>query len=214
MENFNSPYFSKSVKEFWSRWHISLSTWFKDYVYIPMGGSRCGKVRNAINLWVTFMVSGLWHGANWTFVVWGAIHGVMQVVERIFEKKFLVIRRKGVGAFISWIVVFVFCNMAWFFFRADSIKDALFVLSHMFTGISQGKQYFSNTIGLTYFTCAKIMMVVGILAVFDFFSLKTDVIRWIGNRTIIVRWIIYIVFIMLIYFFARVDNNSFIYFQF
>ena len=81
MINFRSPYFSKSIKEFWSRWHISLSTWFRDYVYIPLGGNRVGKIRHYMNLMITFLVSGLWHGANWTFIVWGGIHGLIQVLE-------------------------------------------------------------------------------------------------------------------------------------
>lgn len=214
MENFKSPYFSRSVKEFWSRWHISLSTWFRDYVYIPLGGNRCYKVRNIFNLMVTFLVSGLWHGASWTFVVWGAIHGVAQVIERMFEKYSSIIRKKYIGAIASWFLVFVFCNIAWVFFRANSIKDAFFVISHFFTGINQGKQYFSNTTVLGYYGCVRIVLVVGLLALFDFFSLKTDVIRWIGNRPVVIRWIVYILFIMLIYLFAQGGNNSFIYFQF
>lgn len=214
MENFKSPYYSKSIKEFWSRWHISLSTWFRDYVYIPLGGNRCSKTRNAINLMVTFLVSGLWHGANWTFVIWGAIHGVAQVIERMLEKCLSIVRRKKVGTFLSWIVVFVFCNIVWVFFRADSLNDAIYVLSHVFTGIRQGMHYFTNTIGLGFYELAKIVFVVGILAVYDFFSLKTDVIKWVGERKIIVRWVIYSGFIMVIFLFARVGSNSFIYFQF
>ena len=214
MDNFRSPYFSKSVKEFWSRWHISLSTWFRDYVYIPLGGNRCGKVRNIFNLMVTFLVSGLWHGANWTFVVWGGIHGLAQAVERICDKFLQAFRKKRIGAVVSWIVVLAFCSIAWVFFRADSVRDALFILSHMFTGISKGTRYFSNSIGLGVFACAKIAFMVGILGFFDFFSLKTDVIRWIGNRKVVIRWGIYIIFVMIIYLFARVGNNSLIYFQF
>ena len=83
MKNFDSPYFSCSVREFWRRWHISLSTWFRDYVYIPLGGSRCSKLRNYVNLLLTFLVSGLWHGANWTFVFWGGLHGVAQILENV-----------------------------------------------------------------------------------------------------------------------------------
>lgn len=101
MTNFKSPYFSTSIKEFWSRWHISLSTWFRDYVYIPLGGSRCSKLRNSFNLLVTFLASGLWHGANWTFVVWGGIHGGAQVVEKAlgWDRK----RRKNAGLLVlSW----------------------------------------------------------------------------------------------------------------
>lgn len=214
MDNFKSPYFSKSVKEFWSRWHISLSTWFRDYVYIPMGGNRCGKLRNAINLLVTFLVSGLWHGANWTFVVWGAIHGVAQVFERLVDKRLSVFRKTHIGAFLSWIVVFDFCSVAWVFFRANSIKDAIYVLSHMFTGISQGKHYFGNAIGLGYYECAKIALMVAILSLFDFFSLKMDVISCIGHKSVVFRWIIYIAFVMILYLFSHVGNSSFIYFQF
>lgn len=87
MTNFKSPYFSKSIKEFWSRWHISLSTWFRDYVYIPLGGNRCSKPKHYLNLMITFLASGLWHGANWTFVAWGGIHGLAQVMEASFVKK-------------------------------------------------------------------------------------------------------------------------------
>ena len=84
--NFKSPYFSSSIKEFWSRWHISLSTWLRDYVYIPLGGNRCSKLKNKMNLIITFLVSGLWHGANWTFIFWGGIHGIAQVIENLFSK--------------------------------------------------------------------------------------------------------------------------------
>ena len=81
--NFNRPYFSVSVTDFWHRWHISLSSWLRDYVYIPLGGSRCSKKRNYVNIMITFLVSGIWHGANWTFIVWGLIHGLFQVIEKI-----------------------------------------------------------------------------------------------------------------------------------
>lgn len=154
---------------------------------------------------MTFLVSGLWHGANWTFVVWGAIHGVAQVFERLVDKRLSVFRKNRIGAFLSWIVVFAFCSVAWVFFRANSIKDAIYVLSHMFTGISQGKHYFGNAIGLGYFECAKIALMVGILSLFDFFPLKTDVIRWIGNRGMLFRWVIYMVLVIIIYLFAHVE---------
>lgn len=93
--NFKSPYLSSSIKEFWSRWHISLSTWFRDYIYIPLGGNRCSKVKQIFNLLVTFLVSGLWHGANWTFVIWGGIHGLAQVIENILAKWLIPFRKKG-----------------------------------------------------------------------------------------------------------------------
>ena len=215
MENFKSPYFSKSVREFWSRWHISLSTWFRDYVYIPLGGNRCGKVQGIFNLIVTFLTSGLWHGASWTFIIWGGLHGLAQVLERAIEKYISDIRKKRVGGIICWGIVFLFCTIAWIFFRANSIGEALFILSHMFIGINQeDKYFFNNTIGLGLYEYIKIGLAVGIVALYDFFSLKTDVIIWIGNRKVVIRRIIYIVFIMLIYLLAHVSDSSFIYFQF
>ena len=92
MSNFKSPYLSCSVKEFWSRWHISLSTWFRDYVYIPLGGNRVSKRRHRLNLMITFLVSGLWHGAAWTYVIWGGIHGLAQVIENLFGQNRLRIK--------------------------------------------------------------------------------------------------------------------------
>lgn len=105
ISNFKSPYMSLSVKEFWSRWHISLSSWFRDYVYIPLGGNRVSKLRNYFNLLITFLVSGLWHGANWTYVIWGGIHGIAQIAEKAFD---LVDKGKNakVTKFIKWIIVF------------------------------------------------------------------------------------------------------------
>ena len=128
--NFSEPYFSKSVKEFWSRWHISLSTWFKDYVYIPLGGNRCSKSRHYINLIVTFLLSGLWHGANWTFIVWGAVHSIAQVCEDLLKVPLRRMRQSKIGSLVSVCVVFAFCSIAWVFFRAESFSDALSLISH------------------------------------------------------------------------------------
>ncbi len=94
MENFNTPYFARNIREFWSRWHISLSTWFRDYLYIPLGGNRKGKLRKAINIMIVFLVSGLWHGADWSFIVWGGIHGLYQVMADLYANTRLAIRRK------------------------------------------------------------------------------------------------------------------------
>jgi D-alanyl-lipoteichoic acid acyltransferase DltB (MBOAT superfamily) len=132
MLNFNRPYLSTSIPDFWRRWHISLSTWFKDYVYIPLGGNRKGIGRNYINLCIVFLVSGLWHGANWTFVFWGGLHGLFQVGTVFFrkldkDKKLL----KRVPVCISIISVFFLMNFAWIFFRAESIYDAFFYIGRI-----------------------------------------------------------------------------------
>ncbi|HOO27308.1 MAG TPA: MBOAT family O-acyltransferase, partial [Lachnospiraceae bacterium] len=148
MTNFKSPYWSSSIKEFWSRWHISLSTWFRDYVYIPLGGNRVSKAKRNRNLMVTFLASGLWHGASWTFVLWGGIHGLCQVAEDTI-KEFHVKKRGGreheqsgqKRLFASHLkhagsILLTFCivSFAWMFFRANSISDVLYILRHMFTG--------------------------------------------------------------------------------
>ena len=132
MENFNTPYFACSIREFWSRWHISLSTWFRDYLYIPLGGNRRGRARKAANIMIVFLASGLWHGADWSYVVWGGIHGAYQVIGDYlasFREKCIRKLRVNTACF-SWkflqtAVTFVLVVFAWIFFRADSIGDAL-----------------------------------------------------------------------------------------
>ncbi|MEW7278524.1 MBOAT family O-acyltransferase [Aquimarina sp. 2201CG1-2-11] len=124
--NFNRPYFSTSLREFWSRWHISLSTWFRDYVYIPLGGNRVEKPRWFFNLFITFLISGLWHGANWTFIIWGAIHGIYLIIETLLFKK----ERKGVlNVFITFCIV----NFTWVFFRSNSVNDAFYIIYKVLT---------------------------------------------------------------------------------
>ena len=131
MENFNTPYFACSIRDFWSRWHISLSTWFRDYLYIPLGGNRRGRVRKSVNIMIVFLASGLWHGADWSYVVWGGIHGAYQVIGDYlasFREKCIRTLRVNTACF-SWkflqtTVTFILVVFAWIFFRADSIGDA------------------------------------------------------------------------------------------
>ncbi|MCM1253901.1 MAG: MBOAT family protein [Clostridium sp.] len=138
MENFNTPYFAQSIKDFWDRWHISLSTWFKDYLYIPLGGNRRGNIRKGINKMLVFLISGLWHGASWHYVVWGGLHGLYQVAADFFHP----FRQKWVKKFnintncFSWkllqiIITFGLADFAWIFFRADSVLDALRLLKRI-----------------------------------------------------------------------------------
>ena len=126
LENFRYPYLSKSIHEFWQRWHISLGTWFKEYVYIPLGGNRKGKLLTYINLSVVFLLTGLWHGANWTFVLWGVYHGLFQIVERMGGARLL--KKAGVFANIYCLIVVLF---GWVLFRADSVSHALAFACHM-----------------------------------------------------------------------------------
>ena len=137
-ENFNHPYSAKGIKDFWRRWHISLSTWFKEYVYIPLGGNRKGKFRTELNKMIVFFLTGIWHGANWTFVIWGLIHGVANVIEDTIGQV-IKIKNKIVSNIITWIVVIC----AFVMFRADSVMIGLKMLKTMFTGFNMGPKSIS-----------------------------------------------------------------------
>lgn len=128
MENFNYPYISKSIQEFWRRWHISLSSWFRDYVYIPLGGSRCSTSRACINLIIVFFLTGLWHGASWNFVVWGLYYVAFLIVEKLFLSNIL----KKVPAIINHIYATFFIVIGWVFFRAEGLSEACYYLRNMF----------------------------------------------------------------------------------
>ena len=139
MKNFDHPYTATTIKEFWSRWHISLSTWFKDYLYFPLGGSRCSKPRHMMNLFIVFMVSELWHGAAWTYVIWGAIHGIYQIVGNLtLKKRNAMIERIGLSPkspviiMLRRIGVFGLVCFSWLFFRANSMADAAALIRTLF----------------------------------------------------------------------------------
>lgn len=143
MRNFRTPYFSRSISEFWTRWHISLSTWFRDYVYIPLGGNRVSRARWAVNLVVVFLLSGLWHGANWTFIVWGALHALYLVVAIVtgplreqWRPKLSRAVSEPVRAMAARLGVFALVSFAWIFFRAASVSDALYIASHLTSGLA------------------------------------------------------------------------------
>ena len=139
MQNFDRPYFSKTISEFWRRWHISLSTWFRDYLYIPLGGSRVPYYRQLFNLFIVFMVSGLWHGASWNFIIWGALHGLLLVLARLREKYLPSLQLNAtnlVTKIIHIIIVFILVDFCWIFFRARTFADAKYIITHLLSNIS------------------------------------------------------------------------------
>ena len=219
MTNFSSPYFSSSIKEFWSRWHISLSTWFKDYLYIPLGGNRCSKFRHSLNLFFTFLISGLWHGANWTFIIWGGIHGICQIIERfLLKNKHHYNQKHNFKWWIKILFVFILCNITWIFFRAASFNDVVYIFSNSFKGILNPISYVINgltSIGLDLFTVENIVIMLCTLFAYDYFSLKLDVIKKISSLNIFLRWYIYITFLLVFLgLLPSVYGGQFIYFQF
>ncbi len=208
MTNFRTPYFSKTIKEFWSRWHISLSTWFRDYVYIPLGGNRASTSRWITNLMITFIVSGFWHGANWTFVIWGAIHGVVNGIEAL-NSKFQLIKFR-LPTILQVMLTFSIVCFAWIFFRANSFGDAIVIIQNSFD-FSNG---LSNVKIISAFDLAILLLLVGFLVSIELILQSDNTVnKLLKNQT--VRYISYVTLILLIVFFGVFQNKQdFIYFQF
>lgn len=222
--NFKAPYFASSIKDFWGRWHITLSTWLRDYIYIPLGGNRVGKFRHALNIMITFLVSGLWHGASWNFILWGEIHGILQVIEGFFpwnSKKSPFQRNRHYHFLLCIITVpctFLLVCFAWIFFRAATLNDAIYVLQNMFVGISSIPTYINNCgiqLGITFthllFNCLPVIL----LFIYDLISLKTDTIALISKQRFFIRWPLYIFLLLIILLFSEKGiTTEFIYMQF
>ena len=207
-ENFRRPYFAVSVTDFWHRWHISLSTWLKDYVYIPMGGSRCSKLRNYWNIFVTFLVSGIWHGANWTFIVWGCMHGVCQIVEKILGQQKC--NYGWLGKAIKITITFLLVNFAWIFFRMPTLADAYGVIARIFDSTLPMTVYKPENSN-TFFMVSAIILL--FLKDFrdEYYPYK---IMMFENRFALVRWCIYILVMILIMLEGVFSADQFIYANF
>ena len=226
MQNFNRPYFSKSITEFWQRWHISLSTWFRDYLYIPLGGNKVKVPRYLLNLFITFLVSGLWHGASWTFVIWGAIHGIYIIIEKLIEKYGNNMIRKAaekrsnlIIRIIGIILTFSLVTFSWIFFRANNISDALYIVKNLFYNFNGwfNVEYIKNTVSsidLKSYEFLKVLIAISVLFIVELIQRKTSIIKFINLKPIVVRWGIYIFFIIAMLFFKSFQNQQFIYFQF
>jgi Predicted membrane protein involved in D-alanine export len=215
MTNFDTPYFSGSVTEFWRRWHISLSTWFKDYLYIPLGGNRVSTPRWIFNQMVTFTVSGIWHGANFTFAVWGILNGLYIVISRFLQpiKKKLgsilhteKIPRISKG--ISIIVTFSLISFTWIFFRANNFSDAFYVISNMFKSTSFDFSLIPEfRAWIAVFASILLLSIEGILK-------SKKVTSWYIKAPTLIRLSSYAILLAIIVIFGAYDNKSFIYFQF
>jgi len=222
MDNFKMPYFSRSIREFWSRWHISLSTWFRDYVYIPLGGNRKGHLRTYFNLMVVFTVSGLWHGANWTFIIWGGWHGLLLIIERFFRESPLraaqVIKSIFSGR-LSGPVVFLAVLLGWVFFRANDLTQAGFALSRIvdltsWHGLLPALQ---EMISHADITMNKFMLSMVFLLIFvslERYSRGLPYPKIFNVSSKPLRWAYYYATIFFIIFFGNTTNVEFIYFQF
>ena len=203
LENFNYPYVSRSITEFWRRWHMSLGTWFRDYVYFPLGGSRVNsKARLVFNLFVTWTLTGIWHGANWTFLVWGLLYFVLLTVEKLtgFEKK---------SGFFGHIYTMLFVVLGWVLFRSESIGNALSYMASMF-GI--GAKLYDGYM-ITYLSSYKVYIIAGILACFPIQKLFKDKINSKVYNCVSTA-AIFVLFVLSLSFMVKGAYNPFIYFNF
>jgi len=217
--NFKSPYFAFGIKEFWSRWHLTLSNWFRDYVYIPLGGNRCSRARQLLNLMITFGLSGLWHGAAWTFVIWGSIHGILQCIGRIFKwnKKEDKKQISGFAKAAGVVATFGLVCVAWVFFRAESMADAMYVLKNIFYQCIYVRTYLKSgvrTMDIGVYDGIRILAPILVLGIFDYLNQKMDVIERIGKLRPVIRWIIYVSMILIVVTTGLNGTSQFIYFQF
>lgn len=203
MKNFNNPYLSRSVSEFWSRWHISLSTWFRDYLYIPLGGNRVSVPRWMMNLLITFLVSGLWHGANWTFIIWGGLNGVFIVSEIMLARRFKKVKVPTVFRHIATLILICF---TWLFFRANNLHDAGTLISNLFS--STGSIAYSPLeLSLAFFFMIGLEMV-------QYADEKYKAFSRLGEMPYLARMAVYAVFLTVLLNFGIFNNSQFIYFQF
>lgn len=232
MDNFNRPYFSKTIPEFWRRWHISLSTWFRDYLYIPLGGKEVTLKQWHVNILLVFVVSGLWHGANWTFVVWGLFHGMLYLFYRGVNNYFghlkdwvtndvLLFCWKSLSVFICFQLV----SISWIFFRANNIRDSFYILNHLFTDLTKYMPGFGGTsnfiyllnfgkLGMGKFHFFIAIMSIVFLLIIQYFQRHGKMRHFVSDRPAYVRWPLYYVICFVILFMGQFVKKEFIYFQF
>ncbi|MBF9237423.1 MBOAT family protein [Hymenobacter sp. BT683] len=224
--NFRQPYLSASVPEFWRRWHISLSSWFRDYVYIPLGGSRVAPARAYGNLLAVFLISGLWHGANWTFLVWGGLHGLYLVVstwakparERLAQLTGLA-AHPSLRQVLGVVITFVLVAYAWIFFRANSLSDAVFISQRLGNGWAalDGQKVATLLLDFSQHYRPELAMAglgVVLMLVVEYFGRNRSLQAWITGQPFGVRWVGYAGLTLLILYLGIFNSTSFIYFQF
>jgi D-alanyl-lipoteichoic acid acyltransferase DltB (MBOAT superfamily) len=224
--NFDQPYFSRSIKDFWRRWHISLSSWFRDYLYIPLGGSRKGKLRTYINIMIVFLSSGLWHGASINFVVWGGLHGIYQIIGDMLRPikdrfiKLFNIRSNVFSYKLMQIVInFTLVNFAWIFFRASSFSNAKILVKNLFIFnpwvLIDGSLF---TLGLDKREFLVVLLSIILVVIVDLLQRKMNIFEALSEQNLLFRWGIYISTIVIILIFGSYgptySAQQFIYFQF
>ncbi len=203
MENFRAPYLSQSFREFWRRWHISLSTWLRDYLYISLGGNRQGRFRTYLNIFVTMLLGGLWHGANYTFLVWGGLHGLFLAGERwLADRRGAPKSNTIFGIWMRRLIIFHLVCLLWIFFRAHNLTDAFTVIAGIFSW-TPGRSLGFYPIYLLF-----------ALISFEVFNQRRNVVSLVLRHPLLARWLLYAIFIIMLVIFSGARSQEFIYFQF
>ena len=209
LENFNYPYISKSIQEFWRRWHISLSSWFRDYLYIPLGGNRKGHFRTYFNLFLVFLITGLWHGSSWSFVFWGLFHGLFIILERLWLSSVL----KKAPNLLSHLYTLLVVIFGWIFFRADTLHDGMIYIRRMFLFINDGNEILYQHLN-SYLIFVLIMAFAISINIKNLLDKNFLFFRRLLKMTIF-SYISYIcLFIFTVLELAETNYNPFIYFRF
>jgi alginate O-acetyltransferase complex protein AlgI len=215
MKNFNSPYLARNISEFWKRWHISLSSWFRDYLYIPLGGNRISLPRLYLNILLVFLISGLWHGANWTYILWGAIHGfylIFAIVSQEFRGKIntwtSIYKFPKLKHFIQILITFSLSCFAWIFFRANNVNDAFSIIKKISTFSGQ---IFVDTPSMMIYSVSGILLLLFVELKNEYY--KSDF-SLLNNKNWIIRDMSYVALLILILLIGVFDGSQFIYFQF
>ena len=210
MTNFRFPYFSRNIAEFWRRWHISLSSWFRDYLYIPLGGSRVNRAKQIRNVFIVFLVSGLWHGANWTFIIWGGIHAILFLPLLVMNRnrKYLDVNNLNPLHIFSMMITFIMVTITWVFFRTDNINGAINYVSGMFSGNAGSFSLFIYS--------SKMILLSGIIGISIIIMLFFEFIAFKNDQKEVFLTSFSSIFILLVTLFLGVFKNpaDFIYFQF
>jgi D-alanyl-lipoteichoic acid acyltransferase DltB (MBOAT superfamily) len=209
-DNFNSPYISSNITEFWRRWHMSLSSWLRDYLYISMGGNRRGKFRQNINLFLTMLIGGLWHGASWKFVVWGGLHGIGLIVHKLYLKLKLPFADAKWAKILGILITFHFVAILWVFFRADSYGSAIDSLKQIFFNMDLAYVApFAKVRGLFL-----VILAIGIITHFIPMKFKEIALEKFTNLHFVFKFIIILVVIQMVLQLQNENVTPFIYFQF
>jgi D-alanyl-lipoteichoic acid acyltransferase DltB (MBOAT superfamily) len=222
MQNFNRPYSATSIGEYWSRWHISLSSWFKDYLYIPLGGNKVSLNRWMLNIFIVFTLSGLWHGASWTYIAWGALHGIYLITEKLLDRFFKLSREKFILP--RRALVFFFVTLAFVFFRSVNFSQAGYILKNMFDGIPEqvkGIVENNNMERMRLLYCGidkkELFLSLFLLIFVEFVHSRQrnrTIPELINSQGFVVRWGMYFLIFYGLIFLGVFEKVQFIYFQF